>query len=65
MDIEGYCRYFTDIAHSYFDYVITVASACACFHWQWPKLLIQIENLGPYAQKSYTWTKVSPGLSEI
>ena len=32
---EGYSRYFTDIAHAYFDYVITMASACAysaCFH---------------------------------
>ena len=28
---EGYSRYFTDIAHAYFDYVITMASACACF----------------------------------
>ena len=31
---EGFSRYFTDIAHAYFDYVITVASACACFHRQ-------------------------------
>ena len=37
---EGYSRYFTDIAHAYFDYVISVrelkyiASACACFHQQ-------------------------------
>ena len=26
---EGYSRYFTDIAHAYFDYVITVASSHA------------------------------------
>ena len=39
---KGYSQYFTDIAHAYFDYVITMASACACFHQQWPKLLIQI-----------------------
>ena len=39
---EGYSRYFTDIAHAYFDYVITMASACACFHRQWPKVLMQI-----------------------
>ena len=32
---EGYSRYFTGIAHAYFDYVITVASTCcACFHRQ-------------------------------
>ena len=31
---EGYNRYFTDIAHAYFDCVITMASACACFHPQ-------------------------------
>ena len=41
---------FTDIAHAYFDCVINtvskVASACACFHQQWPKPLIQIVNLG-------------------
>ena len=30
---EGYSRYFTDNAHAYFDYVITVASAFA-FHRQ-------------------------------
>ena len=39
--MEGYNRYFTNIAHAYFDYVITVASASACFSRQWPKLLIQ------------------------
>ena len=31
---EGYSRYFTDIAHAYFDYVITMASASACLHRQ-------------------------------
>ena len=39
---EGYSWYFTDIAHVYFEYVITVASACTCFHRQCPKHLIQI-----------------------
>ena len=31
---EGFSRYLTDIAHAYFDFVITVASACASFHRQ-------------------------------
>ena len=57
---EGYSRYFTDIAHAYFDYVITMASACACFtdsdqNFWWK--LYQIENL---------WSKlVSDGDLEI
>ena len=57
---EEYSRYFTDIAHAYFDYVITMASACACFHRQWQNFwckLYQIENL---------WSKlVSDGDLEI
>ena len=28
---EGYSRYFTNIAHAYFDYEIAVASACVVF----------------------------------
>ena len=46
---EGYSRYFTDIAHAYFDYVITVASACAYFtnsDQNFGYKLFQIENFG-------------------
>ena len=42
---EGYSRYFTDIAHAYFDCVITVASPCACFHQQWPNTINDNEML--------------------
>ena len=46
MDISLVLRDIVDILpispNAYFDYVITMASACACFHRQWPKLLMQI-----------------------
>ena len=46
MDISLVLREIVDILPispmPYFDYVITMASACACFHRQWPKLLMQI-----------------------
>ena len=31
---KGYSQYFTNIAQANSDYMITVASACACFHGQ-------------------------------
>ena len=59
---EGYSRYFTDIAHAYFDYVIlTMASACALvftktFDKNCIKLRVYDQNWLVMVTLKYCWT---------